>query len=144
MSAPAPRAPLGFGGAVGLGVAGAFLLGVAVIGHAVLGQLEGAARVVIVFAEIALCVILGAVVVGVVVGLVFGVQHARLHLAGRRAEITARPVMRAEVITDDDAPAPISQGERRAIQGKQPEKFPSGNVVRLPVGERREDDTTWR
>lgn len=148
MGAPAPRGPLGFGGAVGAGIAAVILIGALAIGHAVLGQLEGAARIVITFAEIALCVVLGAVVVGLLGGLAYGVQRARLDLAERREQLGGRTVMRAEVITDDAAQlepgARVLDVNTPAIQAKHGLDVLGHNVVRLPVSERREDDSTWR
>jgi hypothetical protein len=78
---------LGFGGAVGLGVAVALLIIVIAAGHALAGQLEGAARTVLVFAEIAVCVILGGVALAALAALVYGVLLAWLHLAERRVHL---------------------------------------------------------
>ena len=51
-----------FGGAVGLGVAAALLVTVIAIGHAIFGQITEAARIMLIFLEVAVCVILAAVV----------------------------------------------------------------------------------
>jgi hypothetical protein len=129
MNTPAPRAPLGFGGAVGLGAAVALLVIVIAVGHAVLGQVEGAVRVVIVFAEIALCTLLAALAVAVLVALVFGAQFARQHLADRRAaSIAAPPTMRAEAIEDGAEVISLSR-PRPAIQGKQPWTVPPAELA---------------
>jgi hypothetical protein len=150
---PTPRASLGFGGAVGIGAALALLVIVIAVGHAVLGQVEGAMRVVITFAEIAVCTVLGALALAALGVLAYGAQRARLDLAERRAELAPPPTaMRAEVLADGaemalsqaltsrNAHLPRSASETLAIQGKQPETVLGDNVVRLPSGIRRGGD----
>jgi hypothetical protein len=87
MSGRGHRGGLGFGGAVGLGIAAALLISVTTIGHAIFGQLKGAALLVLVFAEVAVCVILGAVALAVLGLLAYRGQLARYHLAERRVQI---------------------------------------------------------
>ena len=102
------RGGLGFGGAVGLGVAVALLIAVIAVGRVLVGQLEGAMRVVIVFAEIAVCVVLGGVVLAMLGLLLYGGQLGRIKLAERRIglEVLAREqVGRAEVLDGGQAPA---------------------------------------
>ncbi|MGH3218962.1 MAG: hypothetical protein ACRDPY_09690 [Streptosporangiaceae bacterium] len=102
------RGGLGFGAAVGLGVAAALLITVIAVGRALVGQLEGAMRIVIVFAEITVCVILGGVVLAALGLLVYGGQLGRLKLAERRIglEVLAREqIVRAEVLDGGQAPA---------------------------------------
>jgi hypothetical protein len=98
------RGGLGFGGAVGLGVALALLIAVVTIGHAIFSQAAGAASTVLIFAEIAACVTLSAVVLAVLGLLAYRGQLARYHLAERRLglEQQARQVyaVRAQVISD--------------------------------------------
>jgi hypothetical protein len=113
---------LGFGGAVGLGVALALLIAVITIGHAIFSQAAGAASTVLIFAEIAACVTLSAVVLAVLGLLAYRGQLARYHLAERRLglEQQARQVyaVRAQVIKDDHAE--MLEGEAEALEGGRP------------------------
>ena len=130
---PAPRAPLGCGGAVGLGAAAALLITVIAIGHAVLGQAEGAARVVITFAEIAVCTLLGALALAAVAALAFGAQFARIRLAVMRSELAERSVMRAEVISGEGTTVrAVPQDTAPAIQGKRPVSAIPGRLSVVP------------
>jgi len=133
MTTPAPRAALGCGGAVGLGAAIALIITVIAIGRAVLGQVEGAVRVVIVFAEIAVCVLLGAAALGILGALVFGAQLARVHVAERRAALPAIAV-RAEVLEDRGT---LPSVPRAIDQAPGHENFP-------PAPADRQEVPAWR
>jgi hypothetical protein len=136
MSGRGHRSGIGFGGAVGLGVALALVVGVIAIGHAIFRQLTGAAAVVVVFAEVAACVILGGVVLGVVGLLAYRGQLARLEIAERRLglEQHAREVyaVRAEVLEGDTDTAPISQAKSPAILGKRSLNLPGRHLEAVP------------
>ena len=100
---------LGFGGAVGLGVAVALLIAVIAVGRGVIRQLTGAASLVITFAEIAVCVMLGGVAIAMLGLLVYGGQLGRLKLAERRIgleELARGQIVRAEVLQGGDSVAP--------------------------------------
>jgi hypothetical protein len=128
---------LGFGGAVGLGVAVSLLIAVVVIGRALVHQLTAAVSLVIVFAEVAACVILAGVALAVLGVLVYGGQLGRLKLAERRIglEVLARgQAVHAEVLNGDDGIA-LPGPDRPAIGGERPGIYPA-NVTRLPVGDR--------
>lgn len=131
----AQRRGLGFGGAVGLGVAVSLLIAVIAIGRAVARQLTEAVSVVIVFAEIALCAVLACIALGVLGLLAYRGQLARLHLAERRIsleQLARGQAVRAEVI--EGGAAPVQAPTRPAIQGEQPRTV-QASVTRLPVGD---------
>jgi hypothetical protein len=145
MSGRGHRGGLGFGGAVGLGVAAALLIGVIAIGHAIFGQLKGAALVVLVFAEVAACVILGAVALGVLGLVAYRGQLARYHLAEQRLglEQLARQLgtVRAEVISGGEGHTEALEGDgealshksaRPAILGKRPITATSRHLEAVP------------
>jgi hypothetical protein len=135
------RGGLGCGGAVGLGGGAALLVAVIAIGHAVWHQLTGAVSLVITFALVAVCVILGAVALGVLGLLAYRGQLARLHLAERRItleQLARGQAVRAEVLEGDGASLP--RPARAAIQGEQPGNL-LASVTRLPIAERGE--TEW-
>ena len=101
---------LGFGGAVGLGAAVALLIAVIAVGRGVIRQLTGAVSLVITFAEVAVCVFLGGIVLAVLGLLVYGGQLGRLKLAERRIglEVLARgQTVRAEVLDGRQVPAAL-------------------------------------
>ena len=113
MSGNRHRGGLGFGGAVGLGAAVALLITVIAIGRTLAGQLEGAMRVVIVFAEVAVCTLLGGVVLAVLGLFAYRGQLARLHLAERRIsleQLASGQTVRAEVL---EGAAPALEGRER-------------------------------
>jgi len=128
MSGREHRSGIGFGGAVGLGIAASILITVIAIGHALGRQLTAAMGVVIVFAEVALCTLLGAVVLGVLGLLAHRGQLARYDLAERRLSLErqAREVyaVRAEVLEDEHDAEALERGRPRlpipADLGKRP------------------------
>jgi hypothetical protein len=129
------RGGLGFGAACGLGVALSLLIAVIAIGHAVWHQLTGAVSLTITFALVAVCVILGAVALAVLGALVYGGQHARLHLAERRAQLeqlASGQTVRAEVL--EGGAVPVQAPTRAAIQGERPRTV-LADVVQLPVSD---------
>jgi hypothetical protein len=135
------RGGLGFGGAVGLGVALSLLIAVIAIGRAVARQLTEAVSVVIVFAEIAVCAILAAVALGVLGLLAYRGQLARLHLAERRItleQLANGQAVRAEVL--EGGAVSVQAPTRPAIQGEQPGTV-LASITRLPIAERGE--TEW-
>lgn len=138
MSGRGHHSGIGFGGAVGLGIAASTLITIIAIGHALGRQLTAAMSVVIVFAEVALCTLLGAVVLGALGLLAHRGQLARYDLAERRLTLEqhAREVyaVRAEVLEADTDTPPISQAARPSILGKRASNLPGSNVTRLPVG----------
>jgi hypothetical protein len=116
----------GFGGATGRGVGGGIavvlIITVVAIGRALSTQLEGAMRTVIVFAEVAVCTILGTVALGVLGLLAYRGQLARLHLAERRAEVARLergPRWRAEVLEGGESEV-LPQAARPVVLGKRP------------------------
>ena len=113
------RGGLGCGGAVGLGAAVALIIAVIAIGHALFRQLTGAVSLVITFAEVAVCVILGGIALGALGLLAYGGQLGRLKLAERRIglEVLARgQAVHAEVLRGDTASLPGA--ERPAIESE--------------------------
>jgi hypothetical protein len=129
------RGGLGFGGAVGLGIAAAILVTVIAALHVLAAQLEGAARIVLVFGEIALCVVLAAAAVAAAGFVLYRGQLARYHLAERRLglEQLARQVgtVHAEVL-EGDAAAPVSGSDRPAIEAKRPWTVPASHLRAAP------------
>jgi hypothetical protein len=116
------RGALGFGGAVGVGVGVALLIAVIATGRALGRQLTGAMSVVIVFAEVAACTILGVITVAVLGLLAYRGQLARLHLAERRAEVARLergPSWRAEVLEGGESEV-LPQAARPVVLGKRP------------------------
>ena len=110
------RGGLGFGGAVGLGIAATLLIAVIAVGRAVFRQLTGAVSVVIVFAEITLCLLLAAGAVAVVGLLLYRGQLAKLHLDERRADVAQLergPSWRAEVLDGRPVPEAIEAPRAR-------------------------------
>lgn len=104
---------LGFGGAVGLGVAVSLLIAVIAVGHAVWHQLTGAVSLVITFGLVAVCVMLGGIALGALGLLVYGGQLGRLKLAERRIglEVLARgETVRAELLDGLDGLADALDG----------------------------------
>jgi hypothetical protein len=113
------RRGLGFGGAVGLGVAVALIIAVIAIGRALAAQLEGAARTIIIFGEVTICAVLGAVALAALGLLAYGGMLGRIKIAERRLglEQLARQVsagqlepgapwaVHAEVLDGGQAPA---------------------------------------
>jgi hypothetical protein len=114
---------IGFGGAVGLGLAVALLVTVIAIGHALAAQLEGAMRAVIVFATVAVCTVLAAATLAVVGLLAYRVQLARHHLAERSLAVKQQArqlyTVRAEVLKDDHAEA-LEGDAAEALEGERP------------------------
>jgi hypothetical protein len=110
------RGCLGFGGAVGLGVAAALLIAVIAIGHAVWRQLTGAVSLTITFGLVATCVIFGGVALAVLGLLVYGGQVGRLKLAERRIGLEAlasgQQTVRAELPDSIDGPAAALDGRQ--------------------------------
>ena len=99
---------IGFGAAVGLGVAVALLITVIAVGRGVIRQLTGAASLVITFGEVALCVMLGGAAIAMLGLLAYGGQLGRIKLAERRIglEVLGREqIVRAEVLGDREASA---------------------------------------
>jgi len=117
---------LGFGGAVGLGVAVSLLIAVVAIGRELVRQLTAAVSLVIVFAEVAMCVILAGVALAVLGVLVYGGQLGRLKLAERRIGLDqlarGQQAIQAEVLTSDNAP--LSGPARPAIQSERSSSWP--------------------
>jgi len=138
----------GFGYAVGLGVGLAVLITVIAALHTLAAQLEGAMHVVIVFAEVAVCTILGAVVLGVLGLVAYRGQLARLHLAERRLGLEAQArelyAVRAEVVApgagaealEGGAEAEQLEGRHKsptpAILGKRPMTATSRHLEAVP------------
>ena len=133
-----------FGGAVGLGVAAALLVTVIAIGHAIFGQITEAARIMLIFLEVAVCVILAAVVLTVIGLLGYRGQLARLQLAERRLTLEAQArqlsTVRAEVIPPG-AEAEALEGraealrpslERPAILGRRPKTVLGRHLEAVP------------
>ncbi len=140
MSGRGHHSGIGFGGAVGLGVALALVVGVIAIGHAIFRQLTGAAAVVVVFAEVAACVILGGVVLGVVGLLAYRGQLARLEVAERRLGLEQRTrevyAVRAEVLEPGTEAEALERGRPRfdtpAILGKRPRTVLGRHLEAVP------------
>jgi hypothetical protein len=136
MSGRGHHSGIGFGGAVGLGIAAALLITVIAIGHALGHQLTAAMGVVIVFAEVALCTLLAAAALAVVGLLAYRGQLARHDLAERRLglEQLARKVyaVRAEVLEPGTAETPASQVPRPAILGKRGLNLPARHLEAVP------------
>jgi hypothetical protein len=123
------RGGLGFGGAVGLGAAAVLIITVVAIGRALARQLTSAMSVVIVFAEVALCTVLGAAAIGVLGLLIYRGQLARLHLAERRAQLEQHgPSWRAEVLEHAEA-AEFPRPGPPAIQGERPGSLPGRHLT---------------
>jgi hypothetical protein len=117
------RPGLGFGGAVGLGVALALVLTVIAIGRALSAQLEGAMRTVIVFATVTVCTALAAAALAVVGLLAYRVQLARHDIAERGLAVKqqARQIytVRAEVL-DSQAAEGLEGDAAAALEGGRP------------------------
>ena len=157
MDARSRRGGLGCGGAVGLGGAAALLIGVIAIGHAIFGQIKGAASTVLVFAEVAVCVILASVALGMLGLLAYRGQLARLHLAERRAQLEqlarqAAPTVRAEMLEGGAEAVPHGVTRRDASLPRSPSRELNspviqakrgygaiGNVVPLQTGDGRDE-----
>jgi hypothetical protein len=141
MSGRQHRSGIGFGGAVGLGIAAALCIGILAVGHAIFRQLTGAAAVVVIFAAVVLCVLLTAAALAAVGLLAKHGQLARLEVAERRLTLEqhAREVygpVRAEVLEGNQAEAPISQvpqPSRVAILGKRAGYLPGRRLEAVPA-----------
>jgi hypothetical protein len=138
------RGGLGFGGAVGLGVALALLIGVIAIGHAIFGQITEAFRVVLIFLEVAACTVLTLVLLMLCGLLAYRGQLARYHLARERLALEAQArqlgTVRAEVIPSAAA-AEALEGraealrptlERPAILGRRPRAVIGRHLEAVP------------
>jgi hypothetical protein len=116
---------LGFGGTFGRGLGGGvaivLIITVIAIGRALARQLTGAMSVVITFAEVAVCTILGSITLAALGLLAYRAQLARYHLAERRLglEQQAREVyaVRAEILESDQ----LESGGRAALEGGEAE-----------------------
>jgi hypothetical protein len=118
---------LGFGGAVGLGLAAALLVTVLAIGRALSAQLEGAMRTVIVFATVTICTALAAAALAVVGLLAYRVQLARHDLAERGLAVKQQARQLYTVRTEV-----LRSGAAEGLEGGTAEALESGTVGLSP------------
>jgi hypothetical protein len=120
---------------VGLGVAVALLVIVIAIGHAIFGQLTEAARVVLIFLEVAACAVLTLVVLMLVGLVLYRGQLARLHLAERRAEVAQLAERgaswRVEVL-EGGAEGALGESEGVEVPARVVPALPRADVSALP------------
>jgi hypothetical protein len=113
---------LGFGGMFGRGLGGGvaivMIIAVIALGHALGHQLTHDMSLVLTFAMVALCTLLGGVVLVVLGWLAYRAQLARLTIAERRAELESgsRWAARAEVEHEAVRGGQLTRGSRWAVR----------------------------